>query len=332
MKKETERKIGIYVSRLRSGVAYLGAAGLLLCLGCDSIWGSWLVTRCSKPSTEYRPQIIQLPPGVFLMGSPPTEEGRFINATTGMDEEVQHGVKIQTAFWISDTEVTQSQYQAVVGSNPSEFNSSGDSADRPVEKVSWISAIKFCNQLSEKEHLEACYQISADGKSADWVKGLSCTGYRLPTEAEWEYAGRASDSTKYSGSNDVDVVSWNGKNSDGSTHAVKGKQPNGWHLYDMAGNVWEWVWDYYQEPYPASTLENPLIDPIGPASGDVRVFRGGSWVADAKGVAVLRLANRRRYYADTTIQNDLGFRVARTSTPAELPAPISGSNCASVEP
>lgn len=327
-----------HMSLVRTYVTSLAATSLLLGTGCNSIWDPWLENRCSavdlatNPASAFRPQLIQVPPGVFLMGSPLTEEGRYINTDTGKDEEVQHAVNIKTTFWISDTEVTQSQYQAVVGKNPSEFSSAVDSADRPVEDVSWVSAVKFCNLLSQKEGLESCYEISTDDKNAVWAKGLSCTGYRLPTEAEWEYAGRAKDSTIYAGSNDLALVAWDGNNSGGSTHVVKGKKPNGWHLYDMAGNVWEWVWDYYEEPYPPSTLENPLVDPIGPGSGQVRVFRGGSWVADPKGAAVLRLANRRRLYGDTTIQNDLGFRIARTSTPAELPAPVPGNNCPPSEP
>jgi formylglycine-generating enzyme required for sulfatase activity len=203
------------------------------------------------PSTEtrYRAALVRIEPGSFLMGSPASEDGR-------RDNETQHAVRISQAFLLGQTEVTQGQYQAVMGHNPS-LNK--ESPHHPVERVSWFDAVAYCNKLSEKEGLTPCYRIN--GITVTWTGKLSCPGYRLPTEAEWEYAARGGRAGEvYSGSNDVDRVAW----SDSKTHVVKGKAPNAWGLYDMSGNVWEWAWDWLA-PYQSST------DPTGPERGEPRV-------------------------------------------------------------
>jgi formylglycine-generating enzyme required for sulfatase activity len=249
---------------VRTAGAVLVVAGLAL---------PWVWLRQYKPPSPPvqrisapRPEMRRLPPGKFQMGSPETEPGRF-------SSEKQHEVEIKTPFAISVTEVTQGQYAAVMGKNPSEFQ--GDAA-RPVENVTWLDAVKYCNRLSEREGLSPCYQI--EGDQVKWPEGLKCRGYRLPTEAEWEYAARADGTTAYSGSAEVDEVAWYDANSEKAPHPVGSKRGNAWGLHDFSGNVWEWVWDRYSSDYE----KLPPVDPTGPESGSFWLSRGGSWVFDAR--------------------------------------------------
>ncbi len=240
-----------------------------------------------------RPEMRRLPTGKFLMGSSEAEEGRFAN-------EKQHEVEIKTGFAISVTEVTQEQYEAVMGENPSEFKGDGM---RPVENVSWLDAVKYCNRLSEREGLPACYQFADD--EVKWPEGLRCRGYRLPTEAEWEYAARADGGEVYSGSARVEEVAWYGGNSEETTHPVGGKRGNAWGLYDFSGNVWEWVWDSYS----GDTDNFSSVDPLGPPRGLYRVYRGGSWVREAQGARVAY-----RIFDDPNARNTYrGFRLSKSS-------------------
>jgi formylglycine-generating enzyme required for sulfatase activity len=184
-----------------------------------------------------------------------------------------------------------------MGSNQSEFTLCG--ADCPVVKVSWHDAVYLANALSKKEGLSAAYRVS--GKSVSWDR--SANGYRLPTEAEWEYAARGGERHVYSGSNTMNAVGWSIENSGKKTHKVASKQANAWGLYDMTGNVWEWCWDLYGEYSGSST------DPVGAKSGDYRVFRGGSW---RELPSRTRVAYRRR---STPVyrSNSLGLRLVRTN-------------------
>ncbi len=184
------------------------------------------------------------------------------------DEKPPHTVTLSRSYLLGETEVTQGQWKAVMGSNPSHFSACG--LDCPVEKVSWLDAVTFANALSKKEGLESCYTVA--GESVTWPKGLSCTGYRLPTEAEWEYAARAGREIAYAGGTEVGAVAWYEDNSGGKTHPVGEMRPNGWGLHDMSGNVWEWTWDWYGA-YPRAAVN----DPTGAATGSIRVYRGGSW-------------------------------------------------------
>jgi formylglycine-generating enzyme required for sulfatase activity len=196
-------------------------------------------------------------------------------------------------------EVTQKEWVEIMGSNPSEFK--GDNL--PVEMVSWHDVIEYCNKRSLREGLTPAYRGSGDTVTCD----LSASGYRLPTEAEWEYAAKggvngAYLTYSYSGSNSVDSVGWYEGNSGDRTRPVGTKQPNDLGIYDMSGNVWEWCWDWYGD-YPGGSQ----TDPAGPASGSARVLRGGGYFNSAQD---LRSATRHSYppaYGDS----HRGFRFVR---------------------
>ena len=265
--------------------------------GCNGINDTCqlTVTKTQKVSVQWgpevKPKLVRVPKGSFMMGSPTGESGR------GTDE-TRHTVMLTTDFWMAESEVTQRQYRNLIGSSPSNFK--GD--ELPVESVSWFDAVAYCNALSAKEKLTPCYQIS--GTTVGWADGVNCTGYRLPTEAEWEYAARSPATTIYAGSDSVDGVAWHSTNSGSTTHAAKTKTPNGRGLYDLSGNVWEWVWDWYQGNYEAQ----PSSDPIGgPSTSAARVLRGGAWYDSA---SLSRVAARNSV-APTYGDNSIGFRVVR---------------------
>ncbi len=247
----------------------------------EVVWGS---------TSKLRPKMMALPPGEFRMGSPKFE-----------DELPVHLVKIQKSFALSETEVTQGQYQAVVGENPSHFKDQPSWEQRPVERVSWLDAVKYCNKLSEKEGLAPCYEVQ--GEAVTW-EGLGCRGYRLPTEAEWEYAARADAATEYAGGGQIDEVAWYSQNAGKQSQPVGTKSANAWLLKDMSGNVWEWVWDYYTENYKDAGRR----DPLGANSGSRRVVRGGAWDYDAE---YARVADRFGNAPGDRDKN-VGFRLARS--------------------
>ncbi len=278
----------------------LGVRGMgvvLIVLGLSLPW-IWLWTY--RPTTSavvrlgaLRPEMRRLPKGTFLMGSPESEEDR------SPTDEKQHEVEIGTVFAISVTEVTQGQYEQVMGSNPAQFK--GD-AERPVENVTFLDAVSYCNKLSVIEKQTPCYRI--EGEEVTWVDGLRCRGYRLPTEAEWEYAARADGKTRYAGSDTLDDVAWWAGNAKGTTHPVGSQRGNAWGLHDFSGNVWEWVWDRYQSDYQ----QLPRIDPMGAESGSDRVIRGGSWDIDAQIARVAFRFDDEPGYRDAS----RGFRLARS--------------------
>lgn len=244
--------------------------------------------------TERRAEMVEIFPGRFIMGSLASEEGR-------LDDEKEHEVELTQGFFMGVTEVTQGQYVNVMGVNPSEFQKLG--GDHPVEKVSWFDAVQYCNRLSAAESLISCYEVEKKRGQEDpevrLVKG--CTGYRLPTEAEWEYAARAGERTIYAGSNRLEDVA---DTKSPTTHPVKTKKHNAWGLYDMSGNVWEWAWDWFGK-YP----DDPLTrDPSGPERGTIRVFRGGSF---GDGPLYLRVALRVRNLPGLCA-GSLGFRLVRS--------------------
>ena len=214
--------------------------------------------------------------GTFTMGSPYSDSDAYGS------EQPAHQVALRS-YLIGETEVTQALWKAVMGSNPSHFT--GD-LQRSVEKVGWNDCQTFINKLNE----------------------LTGENFRLPTEAEWEYAargGKESKGYKYSGSDVINDVAWYEENSSDKTHPVKTKQPNELGLYDMTGNVWEWCSDYYGS-YSSSGQTNPT----GPLSGSIRVLRGGSWLY---GTSYCRVAKRHRNSPDTR-HRDIGLRLALSST------------------
>lgn len=205
------------------------------------------------------------------------------------------------------TEITQKQWQIIMGNNPSRFK--GDNL--PVEEVSWTDAVVFCNKLSEKEGLKPCYSYDGISNVEKWkflkeklwkwsdkkwkkfnesfVCDTTANGYRLPTLEEWQYAAKGGQEFKYSGSGNLDEVGWYGGNSGGKAHPVAQKMPNGYGLYDMSGNVWEWCWD---------------------SDSDLRYDCGGSWIygADSCEVGILIWDYAFRTYSF------LGFRIVRSSS------------------
>jgi formylglycine-generating enzyme required for sulfatase activity len=228
-------------------------------------------------------KLMQVPKGKFIMGSPETEGQRDIN-------ENQHEVTISQNFYMGSTEVTQAQWQKVMGNNPSKFQGH----ELPVEQISWEEAVEFCKRLEKKA-----------GRK-----------YRLPTEAEWEYACRSGTTTPFHFGSELNG---NHANCDGTkpycteadgphlekTTPVGKYSANAWGLYDMHGNVWEWCSDWYGE-YPSGSV----TDPSGPASGEDRIGRGGSWFADA-----FFCRSAYRLGGAPTVRSDrIGFRVALSSS------------------
>jgi len=232
---------------------------------------------------------IFVPGGTFMMGSTSGES----------DENPVHSVTVSD-FYIGKCEVTQKEWKDIMGNNHSYFK--GDNL--PVEKVSWYDAVKFCNKKSSKEGLSPCY--SGSGKNITCI--FSANGYRLPTEAEWEYAARGGNKSKgytYSGSNTIGDVAWYNNNSGSKTHIVGTKQPNELGIDDMTGNVWEWCNDWYDKNYYSKSSMN---NPTGPSSGASRVLRGGSWYYDDRSCCVVC-----RTYDDPAFRDNraYGFRFLR---------------------
>jgi formylglycine-generating enzyme required for sulfatase activity len=221
-------------------------------------------------------EFVYVKPGSFMMGSPANESGRY-------DDETQHRVTLSKGFYMQTTEVTQGQWRAIMGSSPSKFSNCGE--DCPVEQVSWDDVQTFISKLNRK-------------------KGGN--RYRLPTEAEWEYAARAGSTARFCYGDDEGRLSeyaWYSGNSGDKTHPVAQKQPNAWGLYDMHGNVYEWCQDWYDKNYPSGNV----TDPTGPSSGSLRVLCGGSWSSLAE---FCRSAIRYGKFS-VTRNLYLGFRLVR---------------------
>jgi len=257
-------------------------------------------------------EMVSIPAGTFTMGSPDTES---------IIERPQHSVTL-SSFKMSKYLVTQEQYQAVMGSNPSNFKTavsgeSGTPGKLPVEKVSWYDALVFCNKLSIAEGLNPVYGISGKTNPSEWgnvptkndstwnavVMDRSKNGYRLPTEAEWEYACRAGTSTAYNTGDTIsDNTGWYSDNCGNKTHQVGLKPANAWGLYDMHGNVREWCWDWY-----VSYSSDAQTNPMGASSGTERITRGGGWFSAANTLRSAFRGNGDPYYRYSFI----GFRLIR---------------------
>lgn len=234
------------------------------------------------------------------------------------DDEIRHSVKVSD-FYISKYEVTQTLYKKVMEKNPSFFSDRKDWKKRPVEFVSWYDAVKFCNEYSRLSGLPECYKIEGKKVTCDFSLG----GYRLPTEAEWEYAargGKKADSGKFSGDTEIENVAWYWDNAGKETHEVGKKKRNKLGLYDMNGNVSEWCFDLYS-PYdvPDSSSKTIATAPSAAPSfkkssenteiSEYRVFRGGSWAEIDR-----NCRTSVRFSADPNVIHDhLGFRLVRTA-------------------
>ena len=252
------------------------------------------VVAPSAIKTQTTPTGIDLaliPAGTFMMGSDSGDD----------DEKPAHQVAV-ASFWMDRYEVTQKSFEALMGTNPAKFKNPFN----PVDRVSWLAAIKYCNMRSMKEGLQPCYDVqTAECK-------FTANGYRLPTEAEWEYACRAGTTTAYSfGDNPAELSgsAWLKSNAEQSTQPVGQKKPNAWGLYDMYGNVAEWCNDRYGETeYAARASDNPH----GPAKSETRVLRGGSWRYGPERCRSSARASETPALADACFGSDgYGFRCVR---------------------
>jgi formylglycine-generating enzyme required for sulfatase activity len=239
-------------------------------------------------------ELIRVPAGQFMVGSPKSEHERYT------DEPTPTLVTLTTDFWLGKTVITQGQWQAVMGNNPSKFISLGK--DAPVEQVSWDDAMAFGQKLNVLER--------AAGRLPEGYI------YTLPTEVQWEVACRAGTQTPYAGK--LDDMAWYGDNGGITTHVVAKKQPNAWGFYDMHGNVWEWTSTWYS----AGMLgQSGGKDPAGPSIGKLRVLRGGSFEM----AAVPARSSYRFHLPPETKKYSIGFRIALTVPPRpEVPQPGLG--------
>jgi formylglycine-generating enzyme required for sulfatase activity len=262
---------------------------------------------------------VVIPAGEFVMGSPLEEEGRYGN-------ETQHRVTLTHDYLLQTTEVTQAQFESVMGYNPSEQKACGPSC--PVDSVSWHEVAAFTNTLSLADELSPCYTCDGSGMdvtchfSPAFPSPYECPGWRLPFEAEWEYAARAGDPrATYNGEatdtycahpNEVlDPIAWFCGNSDYVPHAVGALRPNAWGLHDMLGNVWEWCsdWAWWIDGAYPNHPSDPLSDPAS-TEGDVQVSRGGAWNNFER---ILRAGSRSQPGGNPPTRNYLlGARAART--------------------
>jgi len=245
---------------------------IFLLLSLFIFYGGDSPKKVKEIVTESGVEMVFIPGGYFIMGDKSREDAK------------PHRVYV-SSFYMDKYLVTQEEYERVMGENPSKWVG----GKNPVEQVTWFDAVRYCNARSELEGLQPCYDTET------WECDFEADGYRLPTEAEWEYAARAGTTGKYFFGNDPKKLkhfAWFKENSGGRTHPVGKKLPNPWGLYDMYGNVWEWCNDFYKKDYYE---ESPERDPKGPKSGKERVVRGGCWNSTAE-----ECSSSYRHKADPT--------------------------------
>ena len=300
---------------------------LLFVLGLLAVVSGWIWTRPKmQPFVQEAGQLVYaqqsglsleltnslggvmrlIPPGEYLRGSPAGDRSRRV-------DERQHRVIIPHTIYIAITETTQQQFEEVMGVNPSAVKQTGRE-QVPVDSMTFEQVLIFCNRLSQREGFDPVYDQTPEG----WVAFHERNGYRLPLEAEWEYAARATTTTEFytgaleprsRGREHVWRAAWYHSNSKGRPQNVAWREPNGWGLFDMLGNVSEYCWDWYGD-YPLTTE----FDLRGPTRGNRgRVFRGGCWYDKMPAMRV----TQRRYHRPDWPLNVLGFRVVRTVIPPE---------------
>jgi formylglycine-generating enzyme required for sulfatase activity len=308
--------------RYGSSLLLLGLAGLP---GGGCVRGGFNEAREASVSPPLGTYVL-IHGGTFLMGSPADEPCR--EAFGAPSNESQHQVTLTHDFELSAFEATAAEFSSLMSYDPSQ--PSGCQGHCPVDGVSWHQAAAYCNALSREAGLTECYSCAGESSTVSCAEATgntgagfyACPGYRLPTDAEWEYAYRAGTSTAYySGTNTAsgclecatlrenpDSIGWYCANAGGIKHAVGQKQPNAWGIYDLAGNVWEWVNDWSQSDLGVGAV----IDPAGPASGARRLVRGGSW---HEAPVYLRAAKRDSDLPTVTTDEDggsLGLRCVRS--------------------
>ncbi|WP_461257089.1 SUMF1/EgtB/PvdO family nonheme iron enzyme [Treponema sp. R80B11-R83G3] len=274
------------------------------------LWKIATAAEIEQARKVLKVEMIRIPGGTFQMGK----------ELAGTEDVTPVHTVTLSAFSMGKYPVTQELYYSVTGNNPSKFISDPASGEaqgkRPVESITWYDAVEFCNKLSAIEGLQAVYTITSRSPSAGYpiyeakvTADFSKNGYRLPTEAQWEYAAKGGNPNSagwkeymYSGSNKVSDVAWYGDNSGNRTHEVGKKAPNGLGLYDMSGNVLEWCWDFY-----GNYTDWAQTDPMGTSSGTNRVFRGGCWRYSAE----LLRSTYRFNYTPSGQSPSLGFRLVR---------------------
>lgn len=233
-------------------------SNLLICKACGYCAKCADHTHCNTVSIHE-----EIDHNEFIL----VESGTFMMGEDNDPDCPSHQVTLST-FYIGKFQVTQKEWLRVMGNNPSKYK--GDNL--PVDSVSWYDVLEYCNKRSLDEDLTPCYLIDGNETICNWL----ADGYRLPTEAEWEFAARGGNQSQhfeFAGSNILGEVAWYAANSREKTHAVGTKKPNELGIYDMSGNVWEWCWDWWSNTYVTS----PQFDPKGISTGTYRVHRGGGW-------------------------------------------------------
>ena len=291
-----DKPVGDYTLTWDAVAGYITPAAATQTLSAD---GTTTFSGTYVEDPDPGADFVLIPAGTFEMGSPTDEPGRSSNETL-------HTVTLTQGFYMSRTEVTEEWWDAVMGSGSS-------TSQLPKAYVSWDDAIAFCNQLSLDEGLTPAYTINGPSGDATW--NHAANGYRLPTEAEWEYACRAGSQTAFCNGPitytdctldpNLDQVGWYCGNAGGASHDVGHKTANAWGLHDMHGNLWEWVWDGYLSDYQNLPSEDPVHD-VGP--GADRVVRGGRWAYGARSCR-----SARRGDDNPSSGYGIGFRPVRST-------------------
>ena len=274
---------------MRLAKAFLGLAVLTGLSAGDRVGVRGFLTLQAAAPADAKTEMVSIPEGKFVMGDKSQSDAK------------PHPVSV-SPFLIDKYLVSQELFQRVMDANPSRWKKEKN----PVEQVRWSDAVRFCNKRSEMEGLQPCYDLKT------WQCNFDATGYRLPTEAEWEYACRAGTTTAYffgDAPSKLGDYAWFDKNSGGHPQPVGQKRPNPWGIYDICGNLWEWCNDFYRVDY---FQESPAKDPRGPATGETKVVRGGAWRFGADSCRSGYRYNESPGYADVCFGYDIyGFRCVR---------------------